>query len=110
MTACTFTGPLTADAQARSTRTGEHLLLVTLAVPAGQRGTVVKVKATKHYGSGPSAALACKSRAHHLRRGVRVTVSGQRLSWYRGAAELEGLDRLDAPDLSFINRTGGDDA
>jgi hypothetical protein len=109
MTACTFTGPLAADAQARSTRSGEHLLTVSVELPVGYRGAPVTVKATKHYGSGASAALACKSRAHHLRRGVRVTLSGQRLSWYRGACELEGLDRLDAPDLIYINRTGGDE-
>jgi hypothetical protein len=109
MTACSFTGPLSKDAEARTTRNGEHLLHVILEVPAGYRGAVVKVKATKLYGSGPSAALACKSRAHHLRRGVRVTVSGQRLSWYRGAAELDGLDRLDAPDLTYTDRIGGND-
>jgi hypothetical protein len=40
---------------------------------------------------------------------VRVTVSGQRLSWYRGAAELDGLDRLDAPDLTYTDRIGGND-
>jgi hypothetical protein len=109
MTACTFTGRLAADSQARSTQAGEHFLLVIVELPAGQRGAAVKVKATKLYGSGASAAMACKSRAHHLRRGVRVTLSGQRLSWYRGAAELDGLDRLDAPDLTYTDRIGGND-
>ena len=106
MSAVTFTGQLTADAQNRVTPSGDHLLLLKLELPAGRRGRAVVVSTTKVFGSGPSAALACKSRAHHLRRGVRVTVSGERLSWYRGAAELEGLDYLNAPDLTHTTRTG----
>ncbi len=108
MSAVTFTGQLTADAQARRTPAGDNLLILKLEVPAGQRGKAIEVRTTKAFGTGPSADLACKSRAHHLRRGVRVTVSGQRLSWYRGAAELEGLDYLNAPDLHHTRRTTGE--
>lgn len=96
----TLTAPLETDAEDRRTADGQYVLLVRLALPAGAKGRPIVVRATKRYGSGPAAAIACRSRSRQLRRGVLVTLSGDGLSWMRGVAELHEVHDLQAPDLT----------
>ncbi|WP_287880474.1 hypothetical protein [Acidovorax sp.] len=92
------------DAQARMTRDGQHLLMLRAALPggdaAGHAGKAITVRAVQQFGTGPAAAIACRNRAHHLRRGVRVTLSGAAISWHRGMAQLDGLEWIDTPDMT----------
>ena len=97
---------LDADAQSRMTRDGQHLLMLRVALPGGDSakpgasGKPITVRAVQQFGTGPAAAIACRNRAHHLRRGVRVTLSGAALSWHRGTAQLDGLEWIDTPDMT----------
>lgn len=108
MSAVSFDGPLAADAEARRTRAGENLLSITVAVPCGARGQPVHVRAVKPYGTGVAADIACKVRSRELRRGVRVVVTGNTLSWCRGIADLGHVDALHTPDLQRPNHTGSE--
>jgi len=100
MSAITITGRLAADAEARRTRTDQHLLMLRMELPAPAGGRPVVVRATQDFGTGPSAAIACRNRAHHLRRGVRATLGANAISWQRGTALLDGLHYVHTPDLT----------
>ena len=100
MSAITITGRLAEDAQARRTRTDQHLLLLRLELPAPAGGRPVVVRAQQDFGTGPAAAIACRNRAHHLRRGVRATLAGDTLAWQRGVALLAGLHYVHTPDMT----------
>ena len=95
---------LDADAQSRMTRDGQHLLMLRVALPGGnaggRSGKPITVRAVQQFGTGPAAGIACRNRAHHLRRGVRVTLSGAALSWHRGTAQLDGLEWIETPDMT----------
>ena len=99
MSAIHLTGQLDADARACRTQAGEHLLMISMALPGGQQGKPMTLRVTKHFGTGPAADIACKSRARTMRRGVAVMVIGTGMSWRRGYAELEGVSYLDTPDF-----------
>jgi hypothetical protein len=94
-----ITGRMDADAQARRTRDGQHLLLVSVALPGGVQGKPMLLRVTKDFGAGPAADIACKTSARYLRRGVCVSVGGTGLSWRRGVAHLDGVSYLDTPDF-----------
>lgn len=94
-----FTGRMDSDAAARRTSEDQYTLHLRVALPGGQTGKAITLRAVKRFGAGPAAGIACSNRAHHLRRGVRVVLEGSGLSWCRGVAVLEGVDFLDTPDL-----------
>ena len=102
MPTITLTAPLDADAENRCTRDGQHLLMVRVALPAaaGVRGRQIVVRATKRYGAGPAAGIACRTRSRQLRRGVLVTLTADAMTWVRGVAELHGVHDVHAPNLA----------
>lgn len=99
MSAITLTGRLAEDAQNRSTTADGHVLLFVLSLPPASTGKPLLVRVRQHFGTGPAAALACRNKAHHLRRGTRVTVAGAAIGWTRGSAQLERLEYVHTPDI-----------
>ncbi len=108
MSAITFTGRAEADAEARSTRDGVWLVSVRVALPAPEGAKPIPVLAVQQMGTGNAAALAARSRAHHLKRGVRVTVEADAIRWTRGRARVESGTTLHTPDLNTGRAVGLD--
>lgn len=108
MAAISVTGRVEEDAEARVTRDGLWHVSVRVALPspAGQRP--ITVLAVQQMGSGTAAALAARSRAHHLRRGVRATVQADAIRWVRGRARVDGSTTVHTPDLPISRASGLD--
>lgn len=90
-------------------RDGRWLLTLDMRPPHAEGAKPVIVRVTKVYGAGEAAAYAAKNRAHHLRRDVRVLVSGGCISARRGGVALTDVDRVETPDLVLHNRGQKDD-
>lgn len=108
-------GTVRGDARMLRTRDGRALLQLEVDVPnlprpaEVLRARPVTLLVLSDMGTGESAAYAAKARAQRLRRGVRVVVHGLGLQQVRGGAvALQGLQRIDEPDLRIRNVTGDD--
>jgi len=102
----TISGTVVQDAQMRRTRAGASVLSFEVHPPTSAPRPPAVVRVVKDYGTGESAAYAAKARAQRLRRGVRVVLSGMGLHTVRGALVLQGVDRIEEPDLVLRNVTG----
>ena len=109
MSVIVLTGHLCEDAQARSAIDGQQLVMVRVLLPPSASLAPVQVRAVKQFGTGPAAAIAARISAHHLRRGVRVVLSGGSLSLHRGYAMLHRLDALRMPDLVVARHAAAGD-
>lgn len=102
-------GNLHLDARAQCTRNGWFLNFEFLApMLGGSKGKPVQARVRKEYGMGDSAGVACRSRANHMRRGVRVIVHAQAAAHMRGAIQLAGIDEILLPDLVVPMRGAGE--
>lgn len=106
-------GTVREDARMLRTRDGRALLQLEVDAPNvpnlasdAPRPRSVTLRVMSDLGTGESAAYAAKARAQRLRRGVRVVVHGLGLQWARGGVSLQGLQRIDEPDLRIRNVTG----
>lgn len=108
MSAITLTGRVEEDAQARTTRDGLWHVSVRVALPSPAGERPITVVAIQQMGTGNAAALAARSRAHHLRRGVRATVEADAIRWVRGRARVEGSTVVRTPDLDISRASGLD--
>lgn len=108
MSAIAVSGRVEEDAQARTTRDGVwHVSVrVALTAPIGERP--ITLIAVQEMGTGNAAALAARSRAHHLRRGVRAVVEADSIRWVRGRARVHGAIVLRTPDLDISRAAGLD--
>ena len=108
----TIAGTLQADARMVRTRDGRALLQLDVSVPnvaALERPRPVTLRVQTDLGTGESAAYAAKARAMRLRRGVRVVVHGLGLQQLRGALAMQGVQRIEEPDLT-VRPVAGNDA
>ncbi len=108
MSAITLTGRVEADAEARSTPDGVWSVSVRVALPAPSGAKHMTLVAVQQMGTGTAAALAARSRAHHLKRGVRATVQAECISWKRGRARVESGTTVHTPDLNIGRAVGLD--
>lgn len=106
MSPITLTGRVARDAEARTTPEGQWHVVVRIELPAVTGQKPMPLQAIQQMGSGTAAALAARSRAHHLRRGVRVTVEAAAICWARGLAKVDASSTLHTPDL-HIGRSAG---
>ena len=108
MSAITLTGRVEADAEARTTRDGVWSVSVRVTLPSPTGTKPITVLAVQQMGTGTAAALAARSRAHHLKRGVRATVQAESMGWLRGRARVETGTTLHTPDLHIGRAVGLD--
>ncbi len=94
------TGALAADARALRTVQGQWLVRVVL----GHGPDAATVRAEQHIGAGESAAIAAKSKAHHLRAGAVVTVRAHGWRIRSRALALLGVDAIDATYPTLTTR------
>lgn len=87
-----------------SPRTGEAALILRALLPPNLRGKALQVRARKSYGTGPAAQYVCRRAADDLRRGTRVRLHGQTMTWLRGAIELSGVEQVETPDITRAPR------
>lgn len=91
-------GRLLADARAYVSNQ-RYLLRVEFSPPSSGSGKPRRYVAVKDYGRGGAASVVASRMANTLRRGVMVRVHAATEDDRRGRSVLEGVERIEAPDL-----------
>jgi hypothetical protein len=76
-----------------------YLLRVEFSPPSTGHGKPRRYVAIKDYGQGAAASIVTARMASTLRRGVLVRVQAATEDDRRGRSVLEGVERIEAPDM-----------
>jgi hypothetical protein len=89
-----------ADAHARRTRSGWQLDFDVEIAPRAPGDTPATFAVRHAYGQGEAAGVACRNKAHCMRKGVRVNLTANA---GRGRVLLGGVQDISLPDLDANN-------